>query len=155
MDYLQVVFGIRVRGSVTSFNSIPPHVRPFINFNHTAYIKYYGEDSTRNHISWYPWDKYSQPMQLAELIVLYGDVHWYMEGTSNTPYTPEREESHEDEQTPQVAPLFGTLPALLLVFNPEPFELEELARRPESKYVESVTDLSVTPLTPSPILQAV
>ncbi|PCH39483.1 hypothetical protein WOLCODRAFT_159055 [Wolfiporia cocos MD-104 SS10] len=47
MDYLRVVFGIRVNGTaVTTFNSIPPHIRPFINANHTTYIKYYNEDST-------------------------------------------------------------------------------------------------------------
>ncbi|PCH39488.1 hypothetical protein WOLCODRAFT_159067 [Wolfiporia cocos MD-104 SS10] len=47
-----------------------------------------------------------------------------MEGVSRAPRTPEeREESHEEEQTPQQEPLFGTLPTLLPVYPSEPIEV--------------------------------
>ncbi|PCH39485.1 hypothetical protein WOLCODRAFT_159063 [Wolfiporia cocos MD-104 SS10] len=130
MDYLRVVFGIRVRGSVTSFNSIPPHIRGFINFNHLAYIKYYSEDSTRNHISWYKWDKYAMPIRLAELICLYGDVHWYMEGATRAPRTPQRSRSRSPS-APEPEPLFGTLPSLLPAYPSvllEPVQNPRLSR---------------------------
>ncbi|PCH40671.1 hypothetical protein WOLCODRAFT_150690 [Wolfiporia cocos MD-104 SS10] len=114
MDYLHVIFGIRVRGSVTSFNSILPHVQAHLNVNHMAYIKYYNEDSTRNHISWYPWDKYSTPMTLAEIICLYGDVHWYSNaGPSHAIHTPSVHGSTHNEDETNPPPTFNSLLDLL------------------------------------------
>ncbi|PCH36991.1 hypothetical protein WOLCODRAFT_159706 [Wolfiporia cocos MD-104 SS10] len=86
---------------------------PFINFNHTAYIKYYGEDSTRNHISW--------------------DVHWYMEGATRAPRTPEEQSEEDTPRVPRTEPLFGTLPELLPVYPTEMLQLVEQTKMSENE----------------------
>ncbi|PCH39238.1 hypothetical protein WOLCODRAFT_158788 [Wolfiporia cocos MD-104 SS10] len=144
MDYLRVVFSIRVRGSVITFNSIPPHVRPSLNVNHTAYIKYYGEDSTRNHISWYPWDKYATAMPLAEIICLYGDVHWYMDqgkGPSRAVHTPTPAHSAtgEEENTAPEPPRFGSLPDLLPEWRHVRIQIPEADYPPNQKLRRRLT----------------